>query len=61
LKSKFFILPSVALVLVAGWIGSGRNSISLLEKKSSVLREALAARSAARGADATTLKVKAAD
>ena len=58
---KGLILPVVALILVAGWIGSGRRSISLLEEKSSVLREALAARSADSGADATALKVKAAD
>ena len=61
MKRKFFILPVVVLILVAGWIGSGRRSISLLEEKSSVLREALAARSADSGADATALKVKAAD
>ena len=53
---KGFILPAVALILVAGWIGSGRSSISLLEKKSSVLRAALAARSADSGADAAVPK-----
>jgi hypothetical protein len=56
LKGKFFILPVVALILVAGWIGSGRRSISLLEEKGALLNRALAARAFSSGADAAASK-----
>lgn len=54
MKSKFFILPIVALIVVASWIGNERRSTALLEKRSSVLKEALAARASGSGTDAAT-------
>jgi hypothetical protein len=56
LKSKFFILPVVSLLLIAGWIGSGRRSISLLEEESALLKQALAARAFSSGADTADSK-----
>ena len=61
MKSKFFILPTVALVLVASWIGSERRSTSLLEKKSSVFKEALAARASGLEADTAASEPKSPD
>ena len=61
LKNKFFILPIVALILVASWLGNVRRSTSLVEKRSSVLKESLAARASGTGADAVASKAKSAD
>ena len=61
LKGKFLILPTVALVLVASWIGSERRSTSLLDKRSSVLKEALAARGSGSETDTAASKPKSPD
>jgi hypothetical protein len=61
LKGKFFILPIVALSCVAIWITTERRSTTLLEKRSSVLKEALAARASGSGMDAVASKPKSAD
>ena len=61
MKNKFFILPIVALILVASWLGNERRFTSLVEKRSSGLEEALAARASGSGADAVGSKAKSAD
>ena len=61
MKPQFFILPIVALVVVASWFGSERRSTSLLEKRSSVLKDSIAARASGSGADALASKAKSAD
>ena len=61
MKNKFFILPIVVLMVVASWFGSERRSTSLLEKRSSVLKEALAARASGSGVDVVASKAKSAD
>ena len=61
LKNKFFILPIVALALGASWLGNERRFTSLVEKRSSALKEALAARASGSGADAVGSKAKSAD
>ena len=61
MKIKFLILPTVALIFVASWIGSERRSTSLLAKGSSALKEALAARASGSGADAVASKAKSED
>jgi hypothetical protein len=43
LKALHFIPPAVALVLVGGWVGSQRHSISVVENETVVLRKRLAA------------------
>lgn len=61
MKGKFFILPTFALILVAIWIGSERRSTTLLEKRSSLLKEALAARASGSGTDTAASKPKSPD
>ncbi|MEO5914165.1 MAG: hypothetical protein ABIS50_08030 [Luteolibacter sp.] len=61
MKPTLFILPVLALVVVAGWIGSERNSISTLEQQSAVLKERLAARSSGSGPDTSSSKAKSPD
>ena len=61
MKNKFFIPPIVALILVASWLGNERRSTSLVEKRSSILKEALAAGASGSGADAVASKAKSAD
>ena len=61
MKNKFFILPIVALILVASWLGNEHRSTSLVEKRSSGLEEALAARASGSGADAVASKAKSED
>lgn len=46
-------------MVVAGWIGSERHSISTLEQESTVLKECLAARSSGSGPGAASAKAKA--
>lgn len=58
MKPTILIPPFLALVVVAGWIGSERHAISTLEKESAVLREHLAHRSSDTGPDATSANPK---
>lgn len=43
LKPTVYLPPLLALVIVAGWIGNGRRTISMLEEESAVLRTRLSA------------------
>ena len=61
LKNKLLILPIVALILVASWFGNVRRSTSLVEKRNSVLKEALAVRASGTGADGLASQPKSAD
>jgi hypothetical protein len=58
LKPQFFIPPVIALVIVASWFGSERRSTSLLEQKSTVLKQRLAARTSDSRPEAASLKAK---
>jgi hypothetical protein len=61
LKPKFFILPVIALVIVASWFGSERRSTSLLEQDSAVLKQRLAARASDSATDGASSKAKSPD
>ncbi len=54
LKLKFLIPPAVALLIVGGWIGTQRHSISTLDKESALFRNHLAAARASAGSDVSS-------
>ena len=41
MKPKFLLLPAIALLIVIGWIRSGRAEISKLERESVLLKQSL--------------------
>lgn len=54
MKSSLVIPPLIALVLVAGWVGTQRRSISTMEEQSEVLKNRIAsARGAVVGEDSS--------
>ena len=61
MKPTIFIPPVLALVVVAGWIGNERRTISTLEKESAALKEHLARRSSDSGADLPSTNPKSAE
>ena len=61
MKPTIFIPPVLALVVVAGWIGNERRTISTLEKESAALKEHLARRSSDSGADLPSANPKSAE